>query len=540
MKAPHPQESGGFTRCVAVFALVASLLAGWPTGAKARPRALKGYITNLPPESASESAARHQRVAERRAGTIVIVHRGAAAFAPENTLEAYAAAMDYGADGCEVDLRRTTDGVLVMFHDDMLDHLTEGLGAVNEVTCYELLALKRRFVYGTATRETLIPTFAALLALARQRAMLLHLDVKEPGLEEGIIRLLDAADAWDHVVAVNNYNADSLLRHPKLRLLHYKAGLFDGRRDMDPPAVRAALAQPGEMVIVDDARVVARELRRRPYQQVALPKNVRVNVWPGPAPALPTNQPLNLAAFARSLAERIPPRQPDSLQKLLAPIEAGFAERNQPDGDADYQRLRAERILERAWAAEQLARTGSRLARVDDALERLVMERSLHHDWKLHGLDGALASRSIGLRHSTKSAPILIAAFRRIDVALQKVANPEWAQNPLAWTDFRAKMYLLPALGELRSDASKRFLHEYVALDDAEARQLAPPMFEEATQALLRQDLTPDELKALLQSTNTAVRGTTILECLDHPTRVRTAALRSVTPWTLALPHAKR
>ena len=52
-------------------------------------------------------------------GTVVMVHRGAAAFAPENTLEAYAAALDYGADGCEVDLRRTADGVLVLFHDDM-------------------------------------------------------------------------------------------------------------------------------------------------------------------------------------------------------------------------------------------------------------------------------------------------------------------------------------------------------------------------------------------------------------------------------------
>jgi hypothetical protein len=430
--------------------------------------------------------------------------------------------------------------VLVLFHDDMLDHLTEGFGAVNEVTCYELLALKRRLIYGTATRDSRIPTFAALLALARQRAMLLHLDVKEPKLEEDIIRLLDAADAWDHVVAVNNYNAPKLLRHPKLHLLRYKAGLFEDRGDMDPPTVRAALARTGEMVIVDDPRVVARELRRQPYQPVALPQNLRANVWPGTAPAQPTTPPLNAAAFVRALEERIPPRRADSAQPLLALLEAGFAERNQPDGDADYQRRRAERILERAWAAEQLARTGSRLARVDNALERLVMERSLHHDWKLHGLDGALASRSLGLRHSTKSAPILIAAFRRIDVALQKVANPEWAQNPLAWTDFRAKMYVLPALGELRSDASKRFLHEYVALDDAEARQFAPPMFEEATQALLRQDLTPDELKALLQSTNTAVRGTTILQCLDHPTRVRTAALRSVAPWALELPHAKR
>ena len=262
MKQSHSHSASRFTSWIEVFALVVLLATRWPAGAGSGPPPLKGYITELPPELASERAVRHQKVAERRAGTIIIVHRGAAAFAPENTLEAYAAAMDYGADGCEVDLRRTADGLLVLFHDDMLDHLTEGFGAVNEVTGYELLALKPRFTYGTASPDSRIPTFAALLALARQRAMLLHLDVKEPNLEEDIIRLLDAADAWDHVVAVNDYNAAKLLRHPKLHLLQYKAGLFEDRRDMDPPAVRAALARTGEMVIVDDPRVVARELHR--------------------------------------------------------------------------------------------------------------------------------------------------------------------------------------------------------------------------------------------------------------------------------------
>ena len=236
----------------------------------------------------------------------------------------------------------------------------------------------------------------------------------------------------------------------------------------------------------------------------------------------------------------MPPRRADAGQRLLALVEAGFAERNQPDGDADYQRRRAERILERAWAAQQLSLTHDRLPQVDNALERLVQDRSLHRDWKLHGLDGALASRALGLRHSTRSAPVLIAAFRRIDPALQQVANPQWAQSPLAWTDFRAKMYILPALGQLPGAASKRFLQDYVALDDAAARQFAPPVFEEATQALLHQDLTRDELNALLQSPNTAVRGTAILECLDQPTRARTAALKSVAPWALQLPRAKR
>ena len=138
----------------------------------------------------------------------MIVHRGAWALAPENTLEAYAAAMDYGADGCEIDIRRTADGVLVMLHDDGLDRMTDALGPVNQYTYAEFLANGFRSVYGSWA-QTRIPTLAAVLELARQRAMLLHLDVKEPGLKGDIAKLLDAADVWDHVVAINALDARS-------------------------------------------------------------------------------------------------------------------------------------------------------------------------------------------------------------------------------------------------------------------------------------------------------------------------------------------
>src|SRR5262245_36185211 len=86
---------------------------------------ISGYIRDVPSELTSARQLRHAKVAERRSGTIIIAHRGACTLAPENTLEAYAAAMDYGADGCEVDVRRTADGILALFHDDMLDHLTD-------------------------------------------------------------------------------------------------------------------------------------------------------------------------------------------------------------------------------------------------------------------------------------------------------------------------------------------------------------------------------------------------------------------------------
>jgi glycerophosphoryl diester phosphodiesterase len=72
-------------------------------------------------------------VGERRARPIIMVPRGASAMAPESSLEDYAAAMDYGAARCEVDLRRTRDGVLVLFHDDTLYRLLDDLGEVSEL-----------------------------------------------------------------------------------------------------------------------------------------------------------------------------------------------------------------------------------------------------------------------------------------------------------------------------------------------------------------------------------------------------------------------
>jgi glycerophosphoryl diester phosphodiesterase len=57
---------------------------------------------------------------------LVLAHRGASARCPENTLEAFATARDLGADGVELDVRRTADGVLVVHHDPEIP----GLGLV--------------------------------------------------------------------------------------------------------------------------------------------------------------------------------------------------------------------------------------------------------------------------------------------------------------------------------------------------------------------------------------------------------------------------
>ncbi|MBI2948009.1 MAG: glycerophosphodiester phosphodiesterase family protein [Verrucomicrobia bacterium] len=489
-------------------------------------------IREVRSESAAARETRHRRVVERRAGPMIIVHRGASAIAPENSLEAYAAAMDYGADGCEIDFRRTRDGVLVLFHDDMLDRLLDDVGAINELTFAELMKTRPRLRSNRVLASPAPPTFAALLELARQRAMLLHLDIKEPGLEDDIAGLLTRADAWDHVVSVNAYNATNLLRNPKLKLLRYKAGLFDGRRDMDPAAVEAALPGPGEMIIVDDPRVAARALKRPPYQPVSLPRSLCADLQRGRNLPLPPSTNFNLHAFFHALGK--PARE-----RALPILGADFPEASEPDGDPAYEHRRTERIVERAWAAHAVA-PERKTPPLVQRLENQMRHRSLHRDWRYHGLDGIMAARTLAGLRATESAPVFIEMFLRVDPDLKKIADPQWSEYPLVWRDARFKMELLPALGKLRCAASKNFLLEYVAKNEARARQLAPPQFEEATRALLLQDLTREELEALLRHSNLAVRGTAILECLDRPTRERTKALKAAAPWALELPRARR
>ncbi len=71
----------------------------------------------------------------------ILGHRGARLVAPENTLEAFRAALAEGADGVELDVRQTADAVLVCFHDSGLGRTTDGRGPLRDRTMAELLAL---------------------------------------------------------------------------------------------------------------------------------------------------------------------------------------------------------------------------------------------------------------------------------------------------------------------------------------------------------------------------------------------------------------
>ena len=237
--------------------------------------AVLGYINHIPPEPSDARAERHRRVAERRmAKPPVMVHRGVRRIAPENTLEAYAAAMDCGADGVEIDIRCSKDGVLYLFHDDTLDRTTKTSGKGKDTAYDELLRATPKDVFGTADEDTRVPTLASFLVRCRQRAMLLHLDVKESGLQDDLIRMFDQADVWDHIVSVNDYNADRIRNHPKVKRLTYKGWAPEGKHEKKPGAIKNQLLQKGDMIFTKDPRPVCDYLKRS-GNQVPLPKGIR-------------------------------------------------------------------------------------------------------------------------------------------------------------------------------------------------------------------------------------------------------------------------
>src|ERR1041384_3922045 len=96
-------------------------------------------------------------------GFMVIAHRGASSYAPENTFAAFDLALRMGVSHIELDVHFTSDGHIVVIHDDTVDRTTNGHGPVTSHTLSELQALDAGAWFGAGFAGERIPLFAAVL-----------------------------------------------------------------------------------------------------------------------------------------------------------------------------------------------------------------------------------------------------------------------------------------------------------------------------------------------------------------------------------------
>ncbi len=158
----------------------------------------------------------------RRTGrtTKVWAHRGASAHAPENTLPAFELAQVLGADGIELDVQLSRDGVPVVIHDERIDRVSDGTGNVRDYTLRELrrFNMNRKFpAYG----EVVIPTLSEVYDLVKRTDLAINLELKNSvvfyeGMEELVLELAREKGLEDRVI-YSSFNHYSMRKMKKLK-----------------------------------------------------------------------------------------------------------------------------------------------------------------------------------------------------------------------------------------------------------------------------------------------------------------------------------
>jgi len=129
-----------------------------------------------------------------------IGHRGARAYAPENTIKSFEKAIEIGVDAVELDVRKTKDDELVVIHDADIKRTTNGKGLVSELTVKEIKAF--------SSDGEKIPTLDETLNFLDKKVKV-FIELKEAGVEEQVLSIVHGRKLEKNVVIVS-FLEDSL------------------------------------------------------------------------------------------------------------------------------------------------------------------------------------------------------------------------------------------------------------------------------------------------------------------------------------------
>ena len=119
----------------------------------------------------------------------IVVHRGANALAPENTIASTDSALKYGAKWIEVDVRKSKDGELFNLHDETLDRTTNGKGLLSEMLAEDVRKLDAGSWFGPQFKGTPLPSIAEMLDYLKDKAYVFF-DVKRGTPIPSLVKLV--------------------------------------------------------------------------------------------------------------------------------------------------------------------------------------------------------------------------------------------------------------------------------------------------------------------------------------------------------------
>lgn len=208
---------------------------------------------------------------------LVWAHRGASAYAPENTLEAFKLAAQMHADGVELDVHICKSGEVVVCHDETIDRTSDGKGTIREMTLEEL----RKYSFHNGMEQykgAKIPTLKEVYELLAPTGLTVNVELKTDnywyeGIEEKCIAIAQECSMTDKVL-YSSFNHKSLAKLLQLKPDAY-TGLLYGMtlRNVQDDSVyavehKAAAVHP-----------YWKHTHRAGYMQAMQEKGVHVNPW---------------------------------------------------------------------------------------------------------------------------------------------------------------------------------------------------------------------------------------------------------------------
>jgi glycerophosphoryl diester phosphodiesterase len=171
--------------------------------------------------------------------TIIVAHRGAAAQAPENTMEAFRLGVEAGADAIELDVHLTADGQLAVIHDETLERTTDRTGRVADLTMEQIREADAGATFSRAgdsgfpfaDRGLTVPTLPEVLAWLPDGV--------------GLVIEIKARAAADAVVEAVR---DHPVRDGRLAVISFDEGAIERVRELDPGIKTGYLLVPTQPV----------------------------------------------------------------------------------------------------------------------------------------------------------------------------------------------------------------------------------------------------------------------------------------------------